>query len=344
MHEYRGAIHVHTAYGDGSGSMPEIVAAAQARGLDFLAVTDHCSLAARADGWEGWHGRLLVLVGAEVHTERATVHYLALGTTHTPAPEAELRERSLFQYVHDHGGRLFLAHPQGVRPAMTAAWGRPWNGSPATCVDGLELWSYMHDWMERFQVRRMLHFHRRHGDEVRGPNATVLAAWDRLTQRRRLSALAGLDNHARVVPLLGLTYLPYEALFGTISTHVLLDAPLTGCATADVREVTEALGQGAAFLANDALADARGFRFEGVSGLASVGPGGRLALDGSTRLRLSSPVAAEWRMVCAGRVLAQAEGRTLEVGLAAPGAYHVQGRLRDRFWLVTNPIYVSSRQ
>ena len=46
--------------------MPEIIDAAQMAGLDFLILTDHNTLQAREEGWEGWHDDLLVVVGQEI--------------------------------------------------------------------------------------------------------------------------------------------------------------------------------------------------------------------------------------------------------------------------------------
>ncbi len=51
LRDYRGALHVHSRYSDGSGPVDEIVAAAQAAGLDLLLIADHNTLAARTEGW-----------------------------------------------------------------------------------------------------------------------------------------------------------------------------------------------------------------------------------------------------------------------------------------------------
>jgi len=341
-HEYCGAIHVHTAYGDGSATMPEVVAAASAAGLDFVVITDHWMPLARRDGWEGFHEGVVVIVGAELHNEAGRVHYLAVGASHTPPEDADLREAGLARFVHDHGGRIFLAHPQGVPETLYSSWSRPWTGAISPAVDGLEVWSYMHDWLEDFRAHRLLRFHRRPEEQITGPNPVVLAAWDRLAQERRVAAVGGLDNHGRAVPLTGRTFLPYVVTFGGIRTHVLLDRPLTGSTEADIRAVSGALGGGAAFVANDALADSTGLRFTGsAAGGAQAGPGGEIDLaTGGVDLRLAAPTDADWRVVCAGRTVARARGRDFACRVDVPGAYHVQGRLNGRFWLMTNPVYV----
>ena len=62
-HELTGIIHCHSTYSDGTGTVPEIAAAARANDLDFLLLTDHDTLAAAQHGEEGWHGSVLLLVG-----------------------------------------------------------------------------------------------------------------------------------------------------------------------------------------------------------------------------------------------------------------------------------------
>ena len=68
---YKGAVHIHTRYSDGSGGMGEIIEAAQRAGLDFIVISDHNKLDAKYDGWEGWHDGVLVIAGAEVTPRRS---------------------------------------------------------------------------------------------------------------------------------------------------------------------------------------------------------------------------------------------------------------------------------
>ena len=75
-YDYCGAVHVHSTYSDGAGSVPEVSKAACDAGLDFMVLSDHASLQARTEGLDGWQGRTLVLVGTEIATD--TGHLLAL--------------------------------------------------------------------------------------------------------------------------------------------------------------------------------------------------------------------------------------------------------------------------
>jgi len=63
-YDYSGIIHFHSDYSfDGRTALPEIIAAAKDNALDFLMLTDHSTLQAREDGYEGWHGKVLLIVG-----------------------------------------------------------------------------------------------------------------------------------------------------------------------------------------------------------------------------------------------------------------------------------------
>jgi predicted metal-dependent phosphoesterase TrpH len=92
-------VHVHTTYSDGTASVGELVAAAAEAGADAVLVTDHDSLGARRDGWEGRHGKVVVLVGTEVSPKQG--HYLAFGV-----------DREI-----PHGGRSALEIAEAVRGA-----------------------------------------------------------------------------------------------------------------------------------------------------------------------------------------------------------------------------------
>ena len=75
-----GVIHLHSLYSDGTGTVQEIARAGEANGLDFVLLTDHDTLEARDRGEEGWHGKVLLLVGEEV-SPKGQDHFLAFGSS-----------------------------------------------------------------------------------------------------------------------------------------------------------------------------------------------------------------------------------------------------------------------
>lgn len=84
-------LHTHSRYSDGTSSIPELLAAARAAGLDTIALTDHDTIAGWADARAHvpQHG-VAVVPGIEVSTEygHSSVHVLAL--LPDPSPDTEL--------------------------------------------------------------------------------------------------------------------------------------------------------------------------------------------------------------------------------------------------------------
>ena len=44
MHEYSGAVHIHSVYSDGTGKIEDIARAAYDSGVDFIMMTDQIPL------------------------------------------------------------------------------------------------------------------------------------------------------------------------------------------------------------------------------------------------------------------------------------------------------------
>ena len=86
--------------------MNSIIPIAQRQGLDFLILTDHNTMQARRDGKEGFHGKLLLLVGEEISSEG---HYLAMRIG-KEVPKAQ-RFQPTADAVAAQGGLGFIAHP-----------------------------------------------------------------------------------------------------------------------------------------------------------------------------------------------------------------------------------------
>ena len=122
MSEFKADLHVHTsASPDGRSAQPALAAAARARGLHALAVTDHnlCTPAPAAlDG-------VLLIPGCEVSTQAGHITALFLErpldldmSGPLPPPEAAV------EAIHRCGGLAVLAHPfqrPGAKPEDLAA-------------------------------------------------------------------------------------------------------------------------------------------------------------------------------------------------------------------------------
>jgi predicted metal-dependent phosphoesterase TrpH len=87
-HIYRGALHIHTSYSDGTGSIAEIVAAAKKAGLSWIIITDHNNLDGLKNNQEGWHDDIAVIIGEEISPDKSN-HYLALNIKQPVSYEME---------------------------------------------------------------------------------------------------------------------------------------------------------------------------------------------------------------------------------------------------------------
>ena len=340
MHELVGAIHIHTVYSDGSGTLREVIAAGARAGLDFLLVTDHDSRRAADDGWQGWHDGVLVVVGVEVTCQHRT-HVVVMGEADASGLRFKPLRRVLFDLTRQ-GAWPFVAHAHPAHIMGISLKAGPLHEWEIPGFVGVELWSLMHDVCDGLTPWRIPSFPYTWRERIRGPHADTVAHWDRITQDRRFVAIGTLDNHAIAVPVVGRRILPYEEAFRALRTHILLEDPPEGTA-ADTDHVVRAILAGRCFIALDETADARGFRFEGRpdAGGETLRMGEERAWTGPVRLAVRSPCPARLVLRCNGEVVAEADAAdTLEHRAGVPGVYRVEAHLDGLPWVYTNPIYL----
>jgi hypothetical protein len=346
-HELTGIIHCHSTYSDGTGTVPEIAAAARANDLDYLLLTDHDTLAAAQHGEEGWHGSVLLLVGCEVSPYRRN-HYLAFGLSE-PIDHQGMTPAQIVASVNQAGGFGFPAHPfsRGSERFKRGGQGMPWDDLEADGYTGIELWSFVTDTAERVNsIGDLLRFVMTPQRFLDHPPRRNLDAWDRLGRHRRCVGLGGADAHQigiRIAGRVPVRLMAYKRSFRHLRTHLLVDQPLQHELEADRAAVFGALREGRAFLAVDSVAPAEGFRFwaEGDGGTLSMGDE---AGAGDWTLCVRLPAPARGRLMCDGAEVATANGTSLEHRAEGPGVYRVEAyresRGRERTWVLSNPIYL----
>jgi hypothetical protein len=342
-------VHVHSTYSDGSATVPELLDAAREADAEAVLLTDHDSLGARRDGWEGTHDGVFLLVGTEVSPRQG--HYLAFGVKEE-IPHAGRSAREIAAAVRAAGGIGFAAHPFSdgghmLYPPLARRVVLP-HGWPALDVadgcDGIELWSLTTDaaeaWSTPAQAWRWLRDPE--AATAAGPPVHHLRRWDELSGRRRLPALGGLDGHAPGIRVGGRVRSPlsHARTFGLLRTHLVCERPLTGEADADRATVLAALGSGSAWIACPFVAPAHGSRLwaERAHGTA-VTMGGE-APAGRARLRVRLPAAADIALVRDGAALARTHGDALDVAVEGAGVYRIEARIDGRLWLLSNPIHL----
>jgi len=337
MNEYIGAIHIHTNYSDGGGSVWDVVTAAQRAGVDFVVVSDHGSLGALEDGWTGYHKGVLVLVATEV-TCNNKAHLLVFDLTEveglTNCAPAEALE-----IIKSRGGKAFVAHPHAAKTSWCEFGAGDWESWDLGGFRGLEIWSLMHDVCNRMKPWDVLPLYRKLLSRVKGPHPEVLRQWDRLTQTRQVPAIGALDSHAKRLPFIQRPMLDYYDTFATLRTHVLAP-PLDGEPRTDARHILDAILAGRCFVALDDFSDARGFSFVGLAREEHILMGQEVRFGPPLQFHIRAPQEAELRLVKNGQVLVSSEGNNLVHTADAAGVYRAEAHINGRPWVFTNPIYL----
>lgn len=361
MYYSPGALHMHTTFSDGSGTVDDLARAARDAGLRWIIITDHDTL----DGLPqaGWRHDVLVIVGHEITPDHN--HFLALNVdtvvSREPPPQQFVDE------VYARGGFGIIAHPdERIKNDFKDIyrwddWAVDGPSERAGRPVGIELWNLMSDWGERLTRRNkeLLFFFPRLG--LSGPTPETLAWWDRLNAAgRRTFGVGGVDAHAfrRRVPWGTAEVFPYRWIFGTLTNYLLLPEPLAPDPRAATHQVYAALAAGRSYFVNRLDGDCPELAFschgghtghrEGSGIPASVPAvdhgrwtcGDTVSLaGGALTFAAETPLDAELHLVHDGRVLARGL-RALRHTVAAPGAYRLEGYRKGRPWLYTNPVYV----
>jgi hypothetical protein len=347
--DHAGVIHLHSAYSfDGRAPVAEIIDAANRCGLDFLLLTDHGTLRARADGWEGWHNGTLVIVGEEVAPRFN--HLLVFGAGKSIMPEGDppgTTPQTYLDRAQANGGISFIAHPDHEGSALFHVKHYPWIDWSVTGYTGLGIWDFMTDWQNGLAgyLRAVLSY-LFPALFLHGPSPTTLARWDRLTQGRRVVGIGELDNHDSLVRIGGMNFavFPFTRVFRLIRTHILTTGPLSGNSSADTAVLLDALRNGRAYAALDHYRSSSGFSFFLTEEGREATMGDRFILHHSADLRVSVPETARIRVVRNGALFHQEAGRDISIPVSEPGVYRIEADLRvfgrRRPWIFSNPVYV----
>jgi len=246
---YRGDLHAHTWHSDGSAPLADLVAAAHAQELDFVAVTEHNTLSHLPLLPAHTTPALLLIPGVEIstyhgHANAWPIDWSADGFVEfrcrTDDQMAQVREA-----VRARGALFSVNHPKDGGP--------PWAFGELFGPDCIEVWG--------------------------GPwfisNYQSLAVWDaQLRQGKRITAIGGSDKHQG--PFTGeLGW--YE--IGTPCTWVHADALTTPAIVAGLRA-------GHTFISEGPTGPWLELTAEDISGEQQARMGDELSLPSGAELRL----------------------------------------------------------
>lgn len=191
---YRGDLHLHTGHSDGSCASqsgvrvpcPLFVTLQQsvARGLDFVALTDHNSISANAAIRESapYFDRLLIMPGREITTFYG--HFNALGVSealdYAITPGGPVKFADIVRRIHALGGLVSINHPAfpSGEACMGCGWAMP--DAETVAIDAVEV---VNGGAARLQRG------------VEGPLSGVPFWLSALAKGQAVTAVGGSDNH-----------------------------------------------------------------------------------------------------------------------------------------------------
>jgi hypothetical protein len=352
MEEILVGIHMHTRYSDGTGSHADLLKAAMKAGLDAIIVTDHNVLVQDAETYlQEKRRKVLLLVGEEVHDQTLKgggSHLLIFGHSRELARFAP-NSQALINQAASSRGLSFIAHP--YEDSLTAfgegefGW-RNWDVKGFT---GIELWNQLSEFKTRSQsvpkaIRNVL-FPR---GMMEGPLERTVKLWDELLLKHQqpIVAIAGNDAHNLLIrkgPVKVHLY-PYEFHFRAFSNHLVVPNLLKGEINQDRNMIYEALANGHAFLANDQIHSAKGFRYTVNTKDGTFIVGDRVDSSSGLTFQVRLPIHGHIRLIKDGKLIKESWDREVSTHITTePGIYRVevyQDYLgKHRAWIFSNPIY-----
>ena len=349
--DYKGVIHCHTVYSDGAASFEELISDTNQLGLDFLLTSDHNTIQPKIDGWEGWHGKTLVLVGEELSTHDG---HLLVFNMEQKVPMAE--SQSAIDFINAHGGLSFIAHPENLK--------HPWKNWNVKNYTGLEIINF--DSVCRRKAIQIMGlfglifflFSPRYLEHVILDNTPYkeLKCWDKLTANRKLVGIGSIDAHGFIKVGKKKYRCPSNLhSFQTVYTHLILKEKMTQNFELDKKMLYHALAKGNAYFSIHLPESSDGFQFFALSSTDFAIMGDDVVLWPNNPVTLTTILppgqAGIIQILVDEIIIASSVGNQLTVQITTPGAYrvmvfHYQTKLpfnlfyRKKFWIGSNPIYI----
>lgn len=365
FYDYRGVSNVHTDRNLGSGSVLDVVKAAQEAGLDFLIITDLNQFtdptADRVPLRDSYHRKTLVM-NANEYSYLDSRMFL-YGSQKQPELEslgqAQLLLVDLLSQPSNPSREDFvvLAHP--FKP------GFGWNGPYPDGLGGIEIVNLKSAWRQAWETNKPSLFWSvfvypfnpelalmRLYDEP----TEELQLWDQLSKSHPTIGMAGAEATARTASMgdITLKFPSYQTSFNLLSNHVLLRAELTGEAESDRRKILSAIGRGEFYISMDVLGNPKGFTTYMQAGDHTYMMGSRVKLKPGLKLVVHLPsepkVSYEAALIKDGQHINSSNVVDSKFEIHEPGVYRILIRVFVGFtlpdgnrwvtWIYSNPFYV----
>lgn len=337
---YKGAIHIHSTFSDGTGTIEEISLAAKKAGLDFIVITDHNCMEAK----EGIYNGVYVFCGEEI-SPRNKNHFLAIDIPSAISPTDIAQE--YVDEVRTYGGFGFAAHPDEYNKRKNKAPAINWTDKNIE-PDGVEIWNWFSSWADGYDSRSpftALYSFLFRNRVVHSPKKETLVWWDFLNNKYShiVPAIGGVDAHAlkRTDYIIPVTIFPYDFLFKTVTNFLYLDEKLSNDFAQSKKQIFDALKLGNNVILNRQIDDfVPEIYIENKSGRFFIGE--KLSLDEATFLNVKIPYNLNVAILLNGIEVLKFNKQEYKFKISELGKYRVEIRKDNKGFIYTNPISVVS--
>lgn len=346
--DYRGFFHIHSDFShDGTTGIKDIIKSARKCGADFIIMTDHFNIKTKDEGFEGYHGELLVVAGEEISP--AYNHYLAIGLNKAILAGSDEKPQKYIDAVKKENAAGLIAHPDHTGTKKFGVRSYEWKDWTVTGYDAISIWDLMTDWQEKLSsyFKAFLAF-LFPAFILSGPKTKTLERWDRYNlENKEGKLIAGygeIDNHNVKKKVFGITFriFPFDFAFKTISTHILLKKELSKDAQEAKRQIIEAVKTSSLYIAQEKWAGAKGFEFYISDNFKTAYTGETLSGAKTYKVTVKLPKKALIKILLNGETVYSLFTDILIKDFESPGVYRVEVYMKKFFsykpWIFSNHI------
>ncbi|MGD9581090.1 MAG: PHP domain-containing protein [Vampirovibrionia bacterium] len=345
-YEYSGALHIHTTYSDGTGTIEDVIKQAKKAGLSWIIITDHNSIKGLDEKKEGYYDNVCVLVGQEISPDKAN-HYLAFDVNELISEKQEPQD--FINEVNAKGGFGFIAHPDEQEVRDNSYPALRWQNWDVENFTGIEIWNYMSDWVDTLTRKNKINKFLQPDKSLHGPTLKVTEWWDKLNNdnERVVPAVAGLDVHAFKYNFVGLplTVFPYDKSFKTIQNSIQIDDFLSRDFETAKKQIYTALKNGNNIMFNNYFGSLEGVVFtatrkDAKNNQIRSAVGEFLEIEKDFILDIEVPQEAQIKLYHNGKLIKDEKTTHLKHRTEEPGSYRFEAYINGYHWIVSNPIKV----
>jgi len=333
---YKGALHIHSTFSDGTSDVKDIARYAKKAGLDWIIITDHNDT--RALELQGWYEGVLVLAGEEI-SPPAGNHYLAFDIKNTISDKKSPQD--YIEEVKNQGGFGFVAHPDERTNRKNSFPPLRWSDWDMNDFGGIEIWNYFSDWGDNYDPKIMAIQYLFRNYFVSGPSSNTLRWWDELNLKTEkiIPAVGGGDTHA--LEKYGVKVFPYDESFKTLTNYIFLDKELDKDFETAKKQVYSAIKSGNLILANkwwNKNSDKINFWIENSSEKAHAGE--KISFENKTQLYIELPHTGEIKIIHNGKSFKTLKEKNISCEISSAGKYRFEAYFRGKPWIFSNPIII----